>query len=220
MKSMNVRTISFLSYCSAIPVYKTLIDINFNHLNYIFTAGLDDEDQDMEEIAQINFEPEVSDRIQDDRSSNNTERSDRSRRTIGRRNRSSRNGDRRRRQNSTSAMSEARALGAALGRAEGNRNRPSGRRIRTRRTNREAQNQPTTISEEPNEEQHAHPPEVAEPSTSASTVASTDQDIAKDGDQSNSSWEDVSEEEIVSVNSSITNDNSIDGNEGKESTSN
>lgn len=174
----------------------------------------------MEEIAQINFEPEVSNRIQGDRSSNNTERSDRSRRTIGRRNRSSRNGDRRRRQNSTTALSEARALGAALGRAEGNRNRPSGSRIRTRRTNREAQIQPTTISEERNEEQHAQSPEVAEPSTSASIVASNDQDIPKDGNQSNSSWEDVSDEEIVSVDSSITNDNSIDGNGEKESTSN
>ena len=174
----------------------------------------------MEEIAQINFEPEVSIRIQGDRSSNNTERSERSRRTIGRRNRSSRNGDRRRRQNSTTALSEARALGAALGRAEGNRNRPSGSRIRTRRTNREAQNQPTTISEERNEEQHAQSPEVAEPSTSASIVASNDQDIPKDGNQSNSSWEDVSDEEIVSVDSSITNDNSIDGNGEKESTSN
>jgi len=185
-----------------------------------YEPGLDDEDQDMEEIAQINFEPEVSNRIQGDRSSNNTERSDRSRRTIGRRNRSSRNGDRRRRQNSATALSEARALGAALGRAEGNRNRPSGSRIRTRRTNREAQNQPTTISEERNEEQHAQPPEVAEPSTSASIVASNNQDIPKDGNQSNSSWEDVSDEEIVSVDSSITNDNSIDGNGEKESTSN
>ena len=174
------------------------------------TAGLDDEDQEMEEIAQINFEPEILNRIQGERGSNNSERTERSRRTVGRRNPSNRNGDRRRRQqNNSTILREARALGAALG-------RQTGSRIRTRRANRENQDQ-SSVPQQSDEIANASTQESVEPSTSSNVEPSNNQDN-KDDEQSNSSWEDVSEEETVSADNSMINDNPTDDNVGKEST--
>ena len=165
----------------------------------------------MEEIAQINFEPEILHRIQGERGSNHSERTERSRRNVGRRNPSNRNGERRRRQQSNSTiLREARALGAVLGRQTGNR-------IRTRRANRENQDQ-SLNPQESNEIANASTPESVEPSTSSNVEPSNNQDNNKDDEQSNSSWEDVSEEETVSADNSMINDNPTDDNVGKEST--
>ena len=164
----------------------------------------------MEEIAQINFEPEILNRIQGERGSNHSERTERSRRNVGRRNPSNRNGDRRRRQqNNSTILREARALGAALG-------RQTGSRIRTRRANRENQDQ-SSVPQQSDEIANASTQESVEPSTSSNVEPSNNQDN-KDDEQSNSSWEDVSEEETVSADNSMINDNPTDDNVGKEST--
>ena len=172
---------------------------------HLFSAGLDNEDDEMEEIAQINIEPEILGRIQEFESSERSER--RSRRTIGRRNPSSRNGERRRRhQGSSNAIREAASLGAALGRATRNVTRQSGNRMRTRRTDRENQNQTASFPEEPNETGNTDEQQL--PESSSGFLPATNQENGQVDEQSNSSWEDVSEEAIDSGdNSSLPNDN-------------
>ena len=181
-----------------------------------FAAGLDNEDEEMEEIAQINIEPEILSRIQEERGSTHSERAERrSRRTIGRRNPSSRNGERRRRQHGNSnAIREAASLGAALGRATRNISRLPGNRRRTRRTDRENLNQPAAYPEESNEMESTNMPQMPESSSSSGFLPNSNQENGQVDEQSNSSWEDVSEEEVDSAdNSCLPNDNSVEGNE-------
>ena len=171
---------------------------------------MDDDDQDMDDI---NFDPESErqtlemlerqlERQSGDRISTNSDRTDRrSRRNIGRR-------TRRRQPGSSNAVREAAALGAALGRSANTRLRQSGSRLQARRRGRQLQE---------NQENHASPAEDAgdtnnddqaisttesiQPSSSSTALPSQDRANEEQGnktnDQSNSSWEDVSEEEVV-----------------------
>ena len=171
---------------------------------------MDDDDQDMDDI---NFDPESErqtlemlerqlERQSGDRISTNSDRTDRrSRRNIGRR-------TRRRQPGSSNAVREAAALGAALGRSANTRLRQSGSRLQARRRGRQLQE---------NQENHASPAEDAgdtnnddqaisttesiQPSSSSTALPSQDRANEEQGnktnEQSNSSWEDVSEEEVV-----------------------
>merc|ERR1719189_709841 len=142
-----------------------------------YEPGMDDDDQDMEDI---NFDPESErqtleilerqlQRQSGDRNSTNSDRTDR--RT------------RRRQHGSSNAVREAAALGAALGRSANSRLRQSGSRLQARRRGRQLQE---------NQENHASPAEDAgdtnnddqavsttesiQPSSSSTTLPSQDRD--------------------------------------------
>ena len=161
----------------------------------------------------INFDPAMlSDRDAGDRETGNVERSERrGRRTFGgRRQQSSRSGDRRRRQQSSSAViREAAALGGVLGRAASGRgglqlgNRIGRRSRRERQINGGNMNAAVTEAQAnvPNNE-NINDVNLASirPSTSSESPPansqSNDEHKEKTSDNSNSSWEDVSEEEV------------------------
>ena len=180
----------------------------------------------MEEIAHINFDPDVlRDGNIEDRGSGNTERAERRARRnhIGRRHHVSRNGERRRRQQgSSAAIREAAALGGALARAANVRGRQSGHRMRQSSRRRQRQtNELNTSAENPlstnNENLGSSLLPNMEPSTSSTDLIDDEHsDEYKNTEQSNSSWEDVSEEEDAGSadNSSVTND--ITADEGNE----
>ena len=199
---------------------------------FLVLAALDDEDQDVEEIGHINFDPAVlRDGNAEDRGSGNNERTERRARRnhMGIRHHASRNGERRRRQQvNSAAIREAAALGGALARATNVRVRQSGHRIRlsSRRRQRQQMNEnnpPVEDASSNNENVSSTDLPNIEPSTSSSTDLIDDNqndqgNEDKNTEQSNSSWEDVSEEETVGSadNSSVTNDITV--NEENETT--
>merc|ERR1739844_799417 len=182
-----------------------------------YEPGMDGDDQDMEDI---NFDPELE-RQSGDRNSTNSDRTDRrSRRNIGRR-------TRRRQHGNSNAVREAAALGAALGRSANTRLRQSGSRLQARRRGRQLQE---------NQENHATPAEDAggtnnddqpvsttesiQPSSSSTALPSderaNEEQENKTNEQSNSSWEDVSEEEVVgSTENGDSNDDNRIGEENE-----
>ena len=185
--------------------------LTHNQYFCLFLAALDDEDQDMEDIAMINFDPAMlSVRDAGGRETGNVERSDRRRRrNFGGRTRQLSRSDRRRRQQSSSAViREAAALGGVLGRAASGRGLQLGNRI-GRRSRSERQinggnlDAAVTESQEnvPNSE-NVNDVNLASirPSTSSESPPpnrqSNDEHKEKTSDNSNSSWEDVSEEEV------------------------
>ena len=181
----------------------------------------------MEELENIQIDLSNLENLNtEERVSGNAERSERrSRRNLGRRNQSIRNGERRRRQPTASnVIREAAALGAALGRAGNARLRPPGHRMRQRRRQNQQENlnnQSTEDSPNPNNGASVEVLPIIEPLASSSTVSSNiDENLGnenKNTEQSNSSWEDFSEEEVVGSadNSSVLNDNSMaEENEG------
>ena len=146
---------------------------------HVILAALDDDD----DVPMINFNPGI---FADDQNRESR---------IGRRQRSTRNGERRQQQNSSAILREAASLGAALGRAAHSRTHQGhARRNRNRRQtrqsveNRSPEDEPVNIENEeavvpPNNELLTDQPENGQ-SNDAS-------------ENSNSSWEDVSEEEVV-----------------------
>ena len=185
---------------------------------------MDDDDQDMEDI---NFDPESErqtlemlerqlERQSGDRNSTNSDRTDRrSRRNIGRR-------TRRRQHGSSNAVREAAALGAALGRSANTRLRQSGSRLQARRRGRQLQENPENhaspaedAGDTNNDDQTVSTTESIQPSSSSTALPSEDRANEEQGnktnEQSNSSWEDVSEEEVVgsTENGDSNDDNRI-----------
>ena len=203
--------------------------LTHNQYFCLFLAALDDEDQDMEDIAMINFDPAMlSVRDAGGRETGNVERSDRRRRNFGGRTRQLSRSDRRRRQQSSSAViREAAALGGVLGRAASGRGLQLGNRI-GRRSRSERQinggnlDAAVTESQEnvPNSE-NVNDVNLASirPSTSSESPPpnrqSNDEHKEKTSDNSNSSWEDVSEEEVGGSgdNSSARSNNEGEANE-------
>ena len=187
---------------------------------------MDDEDQEMEELENIDIDlSNLGNLNAEERVSGNSDRSERrSRRNLGRRSQSVRNGERRRRQTTTSnVIREAAALGAALGRAGNARLRPPGHRMRQRRRQNQqetANNQSTEDSTIPNNAASVEVLPIVEPIASSMLPTNIEENRGsedKNTEQSNSSWEDFSEEEVVGSadNSSVLNDNSMaEENEG------
>ena len=171
-------------------------------------------------VAHINFDPHIlRDRDTEDRRIVPTQRIERrTRNHTVRRNRTLRNGERRRNQGNSAAIREAAVLGGALGRAANARERPSEHRRRqsSRRRQRQqtGENNPTSDEPLPSTNVNITTPNLPpnEPSTSTSDLTADimrDQAILeRNTEQSNSSWEDVSEgeNECSADESSETND--------------